>query len=103
MAIRFWPGLSHQQQNIFTAETLAFSLAGLLIWLLALSRLRWAVRLIVLGVLIGASFAGRTFFTIRGVSGRLVPIVDWKGRKPAWTANKSVSGFPRPTGSPGRC
>ncbi len=57
-------------------SVLAFLLA--LVWLLALSRLPWRRRLLALaGVLLVGVLCGLAF-RVRGVSGNLVPVVEWR-------------------------
>ncbi|MEM9291198.1 MAG: PQQ-binding-like beta-propeller repeat protein [Acidobacteriota bacterium] len=49
-----------------------------LVWLLALSRLPWRVRLGSCGVLLALALAAVLLLEVRGVTGDLVPVVGWR-------------------------
>jgi outer membrane protein assembly factor BamB len=52
----------------------------LLIWCLFLSRLRWKIRLGVFGGVLGAGLLIAALFRIHGVTGDLVPVLQWRWR-----------------------
>ena len=81
--IRSFTDMSHQDRNIHTAKASLFTLALLLIWLLFLSRLRWGVRFAVFGVVVGLVVLSAALWRIRGVTGDLVPILEWRWTQPA--------------------
>ena len=80
--IRSFADMSHQDRNIHTAKAIFITLALLLIWLLFLSRLRWGVRFAVFGAMIGLVVLSAALLRIRGVTGDLVPILEWRWRQP---------------------
>lgn len=83
IGIRLWPGFSFQEKNFNTAKViLASGLLGVM-WLLFFSRLRWRVRLGVFGGMVGAIALTACLVTIRGVSGDLLPILEWRWKQPA--------------------
>jgi len=76
--IRLGGGLTHQKQTERTGMVLIATILCLVFWWLAFSRSRWRLRLggfacflIVLGSI-------PALFRIRGVTGDLVPIVEWR-------------------------
>jgi outer membrane protein assembly factor BamB len=80
--IRLEPELSFQQRNL---ATLSVSLGGafvLLIWWLGFSRAAWKLRLQILSAFIGFICVFALCVQYRGVSGDLVPILDfrWQGK-----------------------
>jgi outer membrane protein assembly factor BamB len=76
--IRSWPSFSHQQKNIFTAEVVILSIPLILLWVLLLSRMWWRTRLIVFAcIALPIAFVSSSF-RIRGVSGDLLPILEWR-------------------------
>jgi len=101
-SIRWWPALlillisacaliwvrflrdvvNHQNQNIQTAQVVVVTLAALLLWCLFLSRLRWRIRFLVLGGVVGMIGLGALLFRVRGVTGDLLPVLDWRWKKP---------------------
>ena len=71
-------GEQRQDRVIDTVMVVFFALVLLVLWLLLLSRLRWPIRLSVFGLLVLLGVAASFTVTIRGVSGDLVPILDWR-------------------------
>src|SRR6266436_1047833 len=71
-------GRNHQEQNIATANILIVSFLLLLLWWLLLSGLRRKVRLGVVGVVAGLIGLTPLLFRIHGVTGDLVPILEWR-------------------------
>ncbi len=72
-------GEIRQYKVMASIATLIFALLLATIWFLLLSRLRWKVRLVGLGVLVLAVFGFTQLVEIRGVTGDLRPILSWKG------------------------
>ena len=77
-AIRLWPDLSHQQQNLYTAQSCVLSFILLALWGLLFSRARWKVRLVALGMGVLTVLTLASLFRIKGVSGDLLPILEFK-------------------------
>ena len=100
IGIRTWPKISFQQRNLATGELVIISLLLELLWLLFLSRLRWVVRLSVFGGLVGAIALLFWLFPIRGVTGDLLPIFEWRW-KPT-TAQAMPANQPAPAAAPVR-
>jgi outer membrane protein assembly factor BamB len=80
--IRSLDNLSHQERNIETAKASFITLALLSIWLLFFSRLRWRVRFAVFGGVTGLVVLSAALLRIRGVTGDLAPIVEWRWSQP---------------------
>ena len=74
-------GRNRQDQNIATANILIVSFLLLLLWWLLLSRLRRKVRLGVVGVVAGLVGLTPLLFRIHGVTGDLVPILEWRWQR----------------------
>ncbi|MBI3852758.1 MAG: PQQ-like beta-propeller repeat protein [Verrucomicrobia bacterium] len=74
--------VNHQNQNIQTAQVVVFTLLALLIWCLFFSRLRWRIRLFVLGGVVGMICLTALLFRIRGVTGDLLPVLEWRWKRP---------------------
>jgi outer membrane protein assembly factor BamB len=75
-----WGVQEIQRQNkvVETFLTLIGAGALLMIWMLLLSRLRWWARLLALAAVITLIIAAGFSLRIRGVSGDLVPILEWR-------------------------
>lgn len=82
---RFIQSVSHQQGNIITLVTLVVSGLWLLVWLLFFSRLSWRTRWWALGLGAGCLGIGIGVFRIKGVSGDLMPIWEYR-----WTAPEAA-------------
>jgi len=74
--------VNHQNQNIDTARVVVFTLAALLLWCLFFSRLRWKIRLLVFAGVVGIICLTALLFRIRGVTGDLLPVLDWRWKQP---------------------
>jgi outer membrane protein assembly factor BamB len=74
----YWGERTGQQRVSYSLLAGAITLLLLLMWLLALSRLRWRVRLAVLAVLLGLGVLGRYLLRVEGVTGDLMPILAWR-------------------------
>ena len=79
-----WQSYDRQRQdrNIATAVIGLISLLLLLLWGLFLSRLRWRIRLGLLGGVVGLILLGMTLFRFHGVTGDLVPVLHWRWERP---------------------
>ena len=82
VGIRLGPKTSFQQKNIATAQVVIVSLGLGLLWVLFLSRLRWRVRLTVFGGVVGMIALTAGLFKIHGVTGDLLPILEWRWKQP---------------------
>ena len=82
IGIRLWPKISFQERNIATAQVVIVSLFLWLLWVLFFSRLRWLVRFLVFGGVVSAIALTAGLFRIRGVTGDLLPILEWRWRQP---------------------
>ena len=83
-----WQSLDqkHADRNIATASIGLIALFLLLLWCLFLSRLRWQIRFGVLGGVVGATLLGMALFRIHGVTGDLVPVLQWRWERPSLTS-----------------
>ena len=83
VALCFIPHRSQQHLNIHLAEAFIVTGGALLLWLLLGSRLRWTVRLSVFAGVVLAGVAVAALLKIRGVTGNLVPILEfrWSSRE----------------------
>src|SRR5215471_5464032 len=79
-------GRSHQDQNIATASVVIIAFPLLLIWCLLFSQLRWKIRLEIFGAAIGLLALLPLLFRIHGVTGDLVPVLEWR-----WTSRELPS------------
>ena len=88
---------SQQQQNIEVARAVLLTGAGVFLWAVLFSRWPWLRRLKIFVGLIAVVGLAWSLFTIRGVSGDLVPIIGfrWNPRSPA-----AVSPAPPSVASP---
>jgi outer membrane protein assembly factor BamB len=83
IGIRLWPKTSFQQKNIATAQVVIVSVLLGLLWVLFFSRLKWRVRLLVFGGVVGVIALTGGLFRIRGVTGDLLPILEWRWKQAA--------------------
>src|SRR2546429_4827429 len=100
--VRWWPALaifvvavltvfyfrvirkdSQQWRNVYTLETCVVAIMLLLLWALFWSRLRWKVRWILFGCVVGFIGLMSAMFEIYGVSGDLVPILKFRWSRPS--------------------
>ncbi len=79
-----WGFGGEQRQDRVVASYLVGSLgfALVVLWLLALSRLRWRTRLLGLAALVALPAAGALLLERRGVTGDIVPVLAWRWSKP---------------------
>ena len=76
--IRFFVGVHRQDKIIASFGTVLLAAILLLIWVLLFSRMRWRLRLSILGIVVLLALGASATLRIRGVSGDLVPIVAWR-------------------------
>jgi outer membrane protein assembly factor BamB len=76
----------HADRNIATAIIGLIALLLLLLWCLFLSRLRWRIRLGVLGGVVGLILLVMALFRFHGVTGDLVPVLQWRWERPSLTS-----------------
>jgi outer membrane protein assembly factor BamB len=69
---------SHQHRNINVAKSCLGAILLLLGWCLFFSRLPWRARFMVLGCFVAVVAGGGALFHIRGVTGDLLPILEWR-------------------------
>jgi outer membrane protein assembly factor BamB len=85
-----WVWQSYEQQhadrNIATAIIGLIALLLLLLWCLFLSRLRWRIRLGVFGGVVGLILLVMGLFRFHGVTGDLVPVLQWRWERPSLTS-----------------
>ena len=93
-----WQAYGRQRQdlNLATIVIGVITLFLLLLWCLFLSRLRWKIRLGVLGGVLGLILLVMALFRYHGVTGDLVPVFQWRWETPSCT---SVSERPKPVSS----
>lgn len=84
--IRAFYGRQFQDKNIATAQIVVFTILALLLWCLLLSRLRWKIRLAVLGFFLCAVASLPALFRIHGVTGDLLPVLE-----PRWSRHGLAS------------
>ena len=75
----------HRQSRVLhTVLVLMLSFLLMLLWLLFFSRLRWKVRLLAFGAVVLIILLSTTLFRVKGFSGDLVPLLEWRwGEKAA--------------------
>ena len=75
----------HRQSRVLqTVLVLILSFLLMLLWLLFFSRLRWKVRLLAFGAIVLILFPLTVLFRVKGFSGDLVPLLEWRwGEKAA--------------------
>jgi len=78
-----WP---FQKRNLVSAPILLAAGVLLILWWTFLSRVRWRLRLTILFGVVGLLALGVALFRIRGVSGDLVPILEFRFAKSTLTA-----------------
>jgi len=70
-----------QTQNLQTTLLILATLGLLLVWVLLLSRLRWRRRLLLGGAALGLAGLVAVSLEIRGVTGDLLPVLEWRWTK----------------------
>ena len=70
---------AHRQSRVLhTVLVLMLSFLLMLLWLLFFSRLRWRIRLLAFGVVVLIILLSTTLFRVKGFSGDLVPLLEWR-------------------------
>src|SRR4051812_4665303 len=83
--VRFNYGRQRQDQNIAIAEIAIIAAVLLVLWCLLLSRFESKLRLGILFAVLSLFILVPSLFRIRGVTGDLVPILEWR-----WQRNIAV-------------
>jgi outer membrane protein assembly factor BamB len=92
-AIRFWPEFSHQERNLLSLQTLLVAVFLIICWTLFLSRARWRSRLLVFSMIAGCLGLAAGLFRVRGVSGDMLPILEWRFKA---ARNEAIADQPAP-------
>jgi outer membrane protein assembly factor BamB len=79
-------GRQRQDRNLATIILAVLTSVLLLLWCLVLSRLRWKVRLGVLGGVLGLVGLTSALLRFHGVTGDLLPVFRWRWETPSWTS-----------------
>jgi outer membrane protein assembly factor BamB len=85
-------GTSRQQQVLLTAQIIGGTLILLLVWVIAFSRMARSLRLGVLAGFLALILLGPLLLSIRGVTGDLVPILEWRWKSAETTAPPPAAG-----------
>src|SRR5262245_26588405 len=101
--VRVWTGDAIRQDKVIgTYATSGVVLLLILLWLLLLSRLPWRVRLAGLAAFVAASGLAVASVRVRGVTGDIVPVLEWRWaareRPPAAPVAPNASLSPAATG-----
>jgi len=108
MGCLFWIWLvrdiSRQEKNLQTLYTGVGAVVLLLIWLLFVSRIRWRIKLLVVGALLSLMIGAQVLLRVRGVTGDLLPVLEWRWKRPlpqdlAQPAEQGVSADSKTTAS----
>ena len=67
-----------QWRVLHTVLVLMLSFLLILLWLLLFSRLRWKIRLLTFGAIVLILFLSTALFRVKGFSGDLVPLLEWR-------------------------
>jgi outer membrane protein assembly factor BamB len=82
---------AQQWRNLHSMETAIVATVLLLVWVLLLSRMRWKIRWLLLGSVVGCIGLIAVMFRIHGVTGDLVPVLKFRwSRPPPHPASTSV-------------
>jgi outer membrane protein assembly factor BamB len=90
---------SQQWRNIHSMQTCVVAVVLLLIWALLWSRMRWQVRLLAFGSVIGFIGLMMGMFRIHGVTGDLVPVLKFRWSRPGLPQGSSAGGRTTETSS----
>lgn len=86
--------LNHQRQFMETAGVAVVTLLLLLIWLLFFSRLRAKVRYGAFAAAVFLIAAAAVLFRVRGVSGNVIPVLEWRWSAPTALAVTGITETP---------
>ncbi|MBI4662877.1 MAG: PQQ-like beta-propeller repeat protein [Verrucomicrobia bacterium] len=90
-----WYGVSRQDRNIATVQVIFFTLILLLLWVVFFSRFRPRIRRTILAGVFGLIISAAGLFRIRGVTGDLLPILEFRWKpKPPSTVPVTAPGTP---------
>jgi outer membrane protein assembly factor BamB len=78
--------LNRQERNIQTAQVGIITFFLLLLWSILFSRFNWRIRVSILGAVLGLVFLSPALLRIRGVTGDLLPVLEWRWQRPAGSA-----------------
>ena len=73
-------GTQRQDKNLESLGVVLITSGLLMLWVLLLSRLRWKVRLLTLVGVVGVCGLLRATLKITGVTGDLIPVIEWRWR-----------------------
>ena len=94
VAVWQWPEVPRQQRIERTGMAGAGVFLLLMVWVVLFSRMRWRVRVGVVGLVVLGIVASAVVFEIKGVTGDLVPIVGFR-----WSKGEAVAGKVEAQGS----
>src|SRR5436309_16135807 len=96
-------GRHRQDKNLATAQVAIYAFLLLLLWCLAFSRLRWQVRVGVLGGVVGLVALVPALVRIHGVTGDLIPILErrWQHNSEPLLIAPRQGALRRPKAQPG--
>jgi outer membrane protein assembly factor BamB len=78
--------LNRQERNIQTAKVGIITFFLLLAWSILFSRFNWRIRVSILGTVLALLFLCPALLRIRGVTGDLLPVLEWRWQRPARSA-----------------
>ncbi len=93
-------GLTRQHRNLGLAKVVLVTFLSLALWLLAFSRARWVVRWLGLGAAVGLIVLTASLVRIRGVTGDLVPILEWRWRENVVPQIETMASIPTVSPAP---
>ncbi|MBU6401519.1 MAG: PQQ-binding-like beta-propeller repeat protein [Verrucomicrobia bacterium] len=97
--IRVVTELNQQERTLGSAVTGLTTGLVLLLWWVGFSRARVRLRLVVLGSVVGAALAVAVLFHLRGVTGDLLPVLEWRWSSATGAAGAGVLANPAPSGA----
>ena len=90
---------AQQWRNLYSMETVMVAILLVLLWVLFGSRLRWKVRWLLFGSVVGFIGLMAGIFRIHGVTGDLVPILKFRWTRPGLSLGSSTGGTTTQTSS----
>lgn len=97
IGVQFYEEWPFQRRNLISYEVGFVICVALLIWWLFLSRAPLAMRMRVMGVLLLMGLACGSLVKITGVTGDMIPIFDWRWRKPVEVPPNKIATLPAKT------